>query len=136
MRNWLEARMIACVAAAAWLPLSGCTVVAPSTNVSEQGYFPAAGSTHPTLCCCADAFGGTEPPGLLDSPNGYRPHFALPIAFPVPGFVTQWHARKQIPAAAPYPRFQPLPVRPMFAPTALPDGDAPQTSAPSYGALE
>ncbi len=34
---------------------------------------------------------------------------------PLPGWLGRWHAKKELPDAPEYPRFQPLPTRPMFS---------------------
>jgi hypothetical protein len=37
-------------------------------------------------------------------------------AIPVPGILARWHAEKELPEGPEYPRFHPLPTRPMLAP--------------------
>lgn len=37
---------------------------------------------------------------------------------PLPGCLAKWQAEKELPVAPEYPRFHPLPTRPMFAPQA------------------
>jgi hypothetical protein len=51
-----------------------------------------------------------------------RPVLAIPVIPlpPMPAFLAEWRAKQQLPEAAPYPRFHPLPVRPMFAPGPAP----------------
>lgn len=38
------------------------------------------------------------------------------IAFPVPAWWAEWRAKQDLPEPAPYPRFHPLPTRPVFQP--------------------
>lgn len=40
----------------------------------------------------------------------------LPPLPPLPGWLAAWHERRKTPQPAAYPRFQPLPTRPMFSP--------------------
>lgn len=143
IRNRPRTRMIACLTAAAWLSLGGCVVVPPAGPVHEfpcddalcsqpSYYDPPCGrmvkehtcappEDYPADAAAAGDYDQTylvEPPGLLDSPCGFHPHWPSPRSFaiPVPGFLAEWHARKHQPEAPPFPRFHPLPVRPMFAP--------------------
>lgn len=71
----------------------------------------------------ADAVGGL-PEQVCHSPEntGFTadgeacPPGVLP---PLPGWLHRWHAKQDIPAPAAYPRFHPLPTRPMFEPDPL-----------------
>ena len=38
---------------------------------------------------------------------------------PLPGRLAEWQAQKELPVAPEYPRFHPLPTRPMFSPKNL-----------------
>ena len=48
---------------------------------------------------------------------------------PLPGFFGRWQARRALPDPPEYPRFQPVPTRPMYSPRAAGDPQA------SYGKL-
>jgi hypothetical protein len=50
-------------------------------------------------------------PGLLP-PTPLWMH----AGFPVPRWWAEWKAKRNLPEPAPYPRFQPLPTRPIFSP--------------------
>lgn len=36
-------------------------------------------------------------------------------ALPLPGCLAEWHAEKELPKAPAFPRFHPVPTRPMFS---------------------
>ncbi len=57
---------------------------------------------------------GEIPGGDIACPPGVLP--------PMPGWLAAWHAKKELPQPPAYPRFLPLPTRPMFSPRA---SDAP-----------
>ena len=49
-------------------------------------------------------------------PHPCRPHFLKRLPQIMPPLLIQWKAACQVPDAPPFPRFHPLPVRPMFQP--------------------
>ena len=63
---------------------------------------------------CADA---PCPPGILPPP---------------PGWLAKWKSRRDLPEPPPYPRFHPLPTRPMFSPKR---GFAAHSASLGYGGL-
>lgn len=109
-------RILAACASAACLALAGCAVMSVPN-----------GPHHFTDCEPADGLRATE--SCLNCPDSQNfTHSVLPSysrwSVPVPRCVANWHARRNIPAAAPYPRFHPLPVRPILSPVdagSLPD---------------
>jgi hypothetical protein len=95
---------------------SGCQILhIPSYRVHE-------GTDGGELC---SDFGPERPLGS-EGPSGTfegcEPGFLPPAptwvhaGFPVPGWWAEWKAKRNLPEPAPYPRFQPLPTRPMFSP--------------------
>ena len=88
--------------------------------------------------------------------NNCEPGFLPPLpmwlntGIPAPRCWAEWKANKDLPEPAPYPRFQPLPTRPMFSSRGQdvplqayggaggetwPTGIVPQPTAPGYGHL-
>ena len=74
-----------------------------------------------------------------ECPPGFLPPLAFPAmpavlasGVPVPGWWADWRARQDLPEAPPYPRFHPLPTRPMFSPHPAPVG---QMASP-WGSVE
>ncbi len=85
---------------------SGCQVLnIPSYRAdscsSAASYSPAE-VVGPNAAC---------PPGFLPPLPAW-----IHAGVPVPGWWAEWKAKKDLPEPAPYPRFQPLPTRPMFSP--------------------
>jgi hypothetical protein len=108
---------------------SGCQIMhIPSYRVGES-------LERGALCSGSDgvATANGEYPG--DSVEGCPPGFLPPApvflrqvplwmhaGIPVPAWWAEWKAKRDLPEPAPYPRFQPLPTRPIFSPR--PDGGA------------
>lgn len=95
---------------------SGCQILhIPSYRVNESGERGV---------CCSEY--GPEIPfdGELqgNATEACRPGLLPPTplwmhaGFPVPGWWAEWKAKRNLPEPAPYPRFQPLPTRPIFSP--------------------
>ena len=69
---------------------------------------------------------------VMDESGGMGAPRVLP---PLPGWLGRWHTKKDLPEAPEYPRFQPLPTRPMFSPapgsaeSAIGYGDLPATES-------
>ena len=90
----------------------GCQVLhIPSyrADSSGAGYCSVTGTTPAELGLAA----AECPPGFLP------PLPPLPAwthrGVPVPGWWAKWRAKEDLPDPAPYPRFHPLPTRPMFS---------------------
>ncbi|MEO8271907.1 MAG: hypothetical protein ABI557_19445, partial [Aureliella sp.] len=97
---------------------SGCHVLnIPSYRADSQcglpGHFAADYNYVHCEFCEPDSAGyatdGVYPPGLLHSMGGMM-HCGLPV----PTWYAEWKAKRDLPEPAPYPRFHPLPTRPMF----------------------
>jgi hypothetical protein len=65
-----------------------------------------------------DLSGAASYPPEVACPPGFFPHLrGWPhVGFPVPSWWAEWKAKKDLPKPPPYPRFQPLPTRPVFQP--------------------
>jgi len=129
---------------------SGCAVLnIPSYRADSCG--PAECATS-NFAGSAAASGNSGIPVDDNCPAGFLP--PLPVwlhsGIPVPGWWVAWKAKKDLPEPAPFPRFQPLPTRPMFSPQGQDvtlqtfdgqggemwqTGSIPQTPAPGYGQL-
>ncbi len=84
---------------AACLPIvTGCRIL----GIPSDRYQDANWTVTP------EAVGGCHPA------DSYGP---LPPANCVPGWLARWRAQKDLPEAPNYPRYHPLPTRPMFAPS-------------------
>ncbi len=64
---------------------------------------------------CGTELGGMP---LNDCPPSFLPPIPVwrPVGVPIPGWWAEGKAKRDLPEPAPYPRFQPLPTRPMFSP--------------------
>lgn len=78
------------------------------------------------------------PDWLLPLPE--RPAVSWPVSqlgWPVPKWWVEWRAKRDLPDAPAYPRFHPLPTRPMFQPRSMPAQEYFGTPppVPAYGEL-
>ena len=60
---------------------------------------------------CPPGFFPPLPAGFFSSCRDWSP-----VSFPVPAWWAEWRAKKDLPEPPPYPRFHPLPTRPVFQP--------------------
>lgn len=58
----------------------------------------------------------------------------LPPLPPLPGWLGRWKKQSDLPVPPPYPRFHPLPTRPMFSPVENPTGLAEYGTLPASDA--
>ncbi len=140
-------KTIRCILLVLGLLTSGCHVLSiPSTpldglDADRLGGYGASDG------CCSEVVGDFSYAGVAESgqacDDGCPADWLSPlpqrhlVAWPVPKRLAEWRARRDLPEPPAYPRFHPLPTRPMFQPPAAPgailwNGDL---SAPSYGKL-
>lgn len=62
---------------------------------------------------CGDSGAGYHGGDVYPAADMECPPTVLP---PLPGWLAAWHEKKKTPQPPDYPRFQPLPTRPMFTP--------------------
>ena len=156
MQCSIQPRLILGLAVAMCLPFNGCAVVdAPNASTHdfalsscqecqtphsaadnrevlqapefEEEYDYNGPATHKD-CVELSSFGEPAGFGARDCLWGRLRHATIPRLPPL------WHKREEVPEAPPFPRFHPLPVRPMFAPISTAGTDAHRQ--PPYSAIE
>lgn len=67
---------------------------------------------------------GIDPAYTATDECEYGPGLPLPLpAIPIPSCLSRWHNKESLPEAPPYPRFHPLPTRPIFSPAIMGDSE-------------
>lgn len=108
---------------------SGCQVLnIPSYRVDAPGRLRGADVAGYSQVGCEfdDPMHTPNSVGCLvdqDCPPGFFPPLGgwMDCGLPVPAWYADWRAKKDLPEPAPYPRFHPLPTRPMFQPRPVSD---------------
>lgn len=103
---------------------SGCHVLnIPSYRAdAPNGIFGADGAGYSHAGCeYGESMGASDSAACItegDCPPGFFPPLGGGAhgGLPVPACYAEWRAQKNLPEAAAYPRFHPLPTRPMFQP--------------------
>lgn len=95
-----------------------------SANCHSASYPPSSAGGYHTAYLGAAASESENYDGscATDCPPGFFPPMQLwqGAGVPVPGWWAKWRAQRELPDPAPYPRFHPLPTRPMFQPLTQP----------------
>ena len=161
MRCSIQPRLILGFAVAMCLPLNGCAVVEvpnAATHDFALSYCQECQTPHsaPVDREVLQAPGFEEEfdhhgqPAAETCKNGLElSNFGEPAGFgatdclwgrlkqaTIPRLPPLWHKREEVPEAPPFPRFHPLPVRPMFAPASTASADDQWHGNTPYGAFE